>query len=498
MPLRSTAAAIAACRTATAHLSRGAVAEAAAVIDVALAAARDDPNVCYVAGNVALAGGDEDRALALYERSVGIAADFPAALLNLGFLLRRQHRLEEARATLRRCAALTPSDATAWLNLTATYVNEGDPVAGEAVAREALTHCPSSPDVRWNLGLLLLEQWKWSEGWHEYFHRFDTPVLQPPAYARGDAQLPRLRSLDALRPGQVVLCHGEQGLGDEILFAGMLAELLDAARTRGGRVLLDCHPRLRGVFARSFDVELLDANGGQAEDPSRMHVAPSCMQAPEADWLLPIGDLGSFFRTSDADFPDRAGYLTADTARVAAVRSDLAARAAGRPLIGLAWSGGSTRTHARYRHVSLAEWLPLVRLDACFVSLEYRDRSDEIAALRRDHGIDIVSLPDLTQAADYDRTFDLVAALDLVVTVPTSVLHVAGALGVPCLVVMHHRAAWRECSRDARIPWYPRTHERFVRGPADPDWRRVVETVAGRAGERPFCRWKASAAATGA
>lgn len=473
MPPRSSAAAIGACRTATAHLERGAVADAAAVIDIALVAAPDDVNVLYVAGNVALAGGDENRALALYERAVAIAPDFPAALLNLGFVLRRRHRLEEARAVLRRCAVLTPSDPAVWLNLTATFVNEGEPAAGEAVAREALEHCPSSPDVRWNLGLLLLEQGKWEEGWREYFHRFDTPVLQPPPYARGDSRLPRLRALDDLRPGQVVVCHGEQGLGDEILFAGMLAEFLDAARARGVRVVLDGHPRLRGIFSRSFAIDILDTA------PSRGRPAADGGTVM-ADWLLPIGDLGSFFRTADDDFPDRGGYLVADSARVAAVRSQLMARAAGRPLVGLAWSGGSARTHARYRHVPLPEWRPLLERDACFVSLEYRDRTEEIAALRSDLGIDILSLPQLTQSDDYEHTFDLVAALDVVITVPTSVLHVAGALGVPCLVVMHHRAAWRECSRDAHIPWYPRTHERFIRGPDEPDWSRVIEAVASR------------------
>jgi Tfp pilus assembly protein PilF len=493
MTIRTTAAALAACRTATAHLARGAITEAAVVIEAALAAASDDPNVCYVAGNVALAGGDEDRALALYERSVTLVPDFPAALSNLGFLLRRRHRLDEARAILRRCATLTPSDATVWLNLTATYVNEGEPAAGEAVAREALRHCPSSPDVRWNLGLLLLEQGKWREGWQEYVHRFDTPVLQPPEYARGPSRPPRLRGLDDLKPGQVVLCHGEQGLGDEILFAGMLAELLAAVRARGARVVLDCNPRLHDVFARSFDVEMLDPNDGRGDDASGAGGAPARWRALAADWVLPIGDLGMFFRTTDADFPDHGGYLTVDSAGVAAVRAGLAVRAAGRPLVGIAWSGGSARTHARYRHVPLAEWLPLLQHDACFVSLEYRDRADELAGLRRDHGIDVVSLPEFTQADDYDRTFELVAALDLVVTVPTSVLHVAGALGRPCLVVMHHRAAWRECSCDgripSRIPWYPRTHERFVRGPADPDWSRVVGVVAARVQEWASGPW---------
>lgn len=482
MPPRSSMASLTACRSATAHLARGAIRAAATEIEAALAAAPDDPNVCYVAGNVSLAGGDEHGALSLYERSIAAAPDFAAALLNLGFILRRHHRLEEAREILRRCSSLTPADATVWLNLTATYVNEGDAATGEAVAREALTFCPTSADVRWNLGLLLLEQGKWQEGWREYSHRFDTPVLQLPKYVRGPAQPPRLRRLDDLAPGQIVLCPGEQGLGDEILFAGMFAELLDAVRARGARVVLDCNPRLRAIFARTFDVDLLDAPPRIEKHWAAAGSVTTQTPAGRADWLLPLGDLGLFFRNSDADFPSRAGYLTIDSARVATVRARLHTRAGGRPLVGIAWTGGSARTHARYRNVSLNEWLPVLRNEACFISLEYRDRADEIATLQRDHGIELVDLPEFAQADDYDRTFELVAALDQVITVPTSVLHVAGSLGVPCLVIMHHRAAWRECSRDTRIPWYPRTHERFVRSPTDTDWHRVMELVAARLG----------------
>jgi ADP-heptose:LPS heptosyltransferase len=112
------------------------------------------------------------------------------------------------------------------------------------------------------------------------------------------------------------------------------------------------------------------------------------------------------------------------------------------------------------------------------VSLQYRDCDDELRSLADEHGVEIVSLPEVTRHADYLRTFELVAALDLVITVPTSVLHVAGALGKECWVVMHHRAAWRECSTDERIPWYPRTHMRFVRGPDEPDWQERIRLVA--------------------
>ena len=468
MNAASRAACRAACRAATAHLSRGDVAGAAAVLTPALAAAPDDPELLFVAGNLALARGDEDEALDRYERSVAGASDFPAALMNLGFVLRRRQRLDEARGVLRRCVELAPTDPHAWLNLTSTFVNEGEPEAGEAVAREALGHCPTSPAIRWNLGLMLLEQGRWREGWREYAHRFDTPVMRPPLYGPDAVRPPRLVALDELRPGWLVVCHGEQGLGDELLFAGMFGEFLAAARDRGVEVLLDANPRLRGLFGRNFPV-------GHLGDGT---AAGRAAFARPIDRVVPLGDLGMFFRTEPGQFPDRGRYLAADQDRVAALRRELAGRARGRPLVGLAWSGGTSRTHAVYRHIPLVDWLPVLRRAACFVSLEYRDRAAEIAALRERHGIDMLDLPEVTRAADYERTCELVAALDRVITVPTSVLHVAGAVGTPCLVVMHHRAAWRECSADDRIPWYPRTHRRLVRGPAETDWQRVVAAVA--------------------
>ena len=461
------------CHVATAHLGRGEIDHAEAVIEPSLAARPNDPNLLYVAGNCRLARGQHEEAAALYERALSAAPDFAAVLLNLGFVRRQQHRLEEARTSLRRCVALDPTDAAVWLNLTSTYVNEGEPIAGEAVAREALAHCPSSPAIRWNLGLLLLEQGKWREGWQEYRHRFDTTVLSAPAYGSAEHRPRRLRSIDELRAGQTVVCHGEQGLGDEILFAGMLSECIADVQARGAVLQLDCNQRLRSVFARNFTAELLPADAAAA----------ATVRGQPIDWVLPIGDLAALYRNDDVAFPRRAGYLAADPEKTAALRATLAARANGRPLVGIAWSGGTPRTHSLYRTIPLVDWLPVLSRQACFVALEYRDCSDEVHRLAASLGIEIVHIPDMTLAADYARTFELVSALDLVITVPTSVLHVAGAVGTKCLVVMHHKAAWRECSRDRAIPWYPQTHLRFVRGPDSADWSQTLSEAAGALAE---------------
>lgn len=469
----SSLSAIEACHAATALLGRGEINHAEAVIEPSLAARPNDPNLLYVAGNCRLARGQHEEAMAMYERALAAAPDFAAVLLNVGFVHRQQHRLEEARRALHRYVTLNPSDPAGWLNLTSTYVNEGEPGVGEALAREALTRCPSSPDIRWNLGLLLLEQGKWREGWREYRHRFDTTVLRAPTYGSAGDSPQRLRSVDDLRAGQTVVCHGEQGLGDEILFAGMLSEFITDVHAREATLLLDCNQRLRSVFARNFPVEACSADAMGLAAGGR-----------PIDWVMPMGDLAGLYRNSDDDFPKRVGYLVADPGRTAAIRKALTARADGRPLVGIAWSGGSLRTHSLYRTIPLADWLPVLSQPACFVSLEYRDCSDEVHRLAATQGIDIVHLPDLAIDPDYARTFELVSALDLVMTVPTSVLHVAGAVGTPCWVVMHHKAAWRECSRDGTIPWYPQTHLRFVRGPDSADWSQTLAEAAGELASR--------------
>jgi hypothetical protein len=128
----------------------------------------------------------------------------------------------------------------------------------------------------------------------------------------------------------------------------------------------------------------------------------------------------------------------------------------------------------------------VLRRNATFVSLAYHDASSELATIRAEHGIHLVTATEATLAYDYARTCELVAALDLVIAVPTSVHHVAGAVGTECWVVMDERAAWRECSRDDSIPWYPETHRRFVRRRTAAGWLGTMASV-GAALEK-WCR----------
>jgi Tfp pilus assembly protein PilF len=451
------------CREAIRRIAAGDHEEAERIALRALARWPDHPRVLVVAGNCALVSGFEAVAIERFERSLVLAPGFREALNNLGFIYRRQHRLDEARLLFQGLVSSDPSDEEGWINYSATFVNEGRSAEGEAVAREALRHRPDCAALRWNLALVLLEQGRWREGWEQYCHRFDVPALRG-AVGRLPTNLPRLPSPESLHYGQVVQCRGEQGLGDEILFGGLLRRFVDDAKSRGAAVSIGGNRRLERVYRRAFPDALWRERG----------------QERTADWILPMGDLPAFYRTDDSQFPRHAGYYRADPHASTSLRRHLLGRARGKPVVGLAPSGGVRWTHDVYRKVMPAEWEPLLSAPALFVGLGYRDEDDRLAEVAKTARAEYLTFPELTRHADYGRTFDLVAALDLVITVPTSVLHVAGAVGTPCWVAMDHRAAWRECSRDHAIPWYPVTHRRFVRGAEEADWSHVIRRIKSR------------------
>lgn len=422
-----------------------------------------EPNLRFLAGLCSMLRGRDEDAVEHFQQVLNVAPTYVPALANLGLVYRRQHKLPDARRVLLRALDREPRNEAVWTTLSGSYVNEGDPVAGEQVARQGLERCPNAPDVEWNLALLLLEQGQWQEGWQRYQHRFESSVLNLPEAWTGPDCPPRLRHPADIAAGEVVVCFGEQGLGDEILFASMLGEFLQDVVGRGGRLMLQENTRLQNTFRRSFP----ELTALSAEDtPSR------------PDWICPIGDLGRFYRNSPDDFPQGGGYLKVASDRVTAIRRDLHNRFGQRPLVGLAWSGGLPRTHQRYRQIPLPTWLSILQQPCQFVSLQYRDDTAEVNGLWREHGLQVARLPELTLAEDYDETFNLIAALDLVITVPTSVLHAAGSVGTPCWVIMDSRAAWRESSGDRRIIWYPKTHTRYVRQPHDSDWAALLGQVA--------------------
>jgi hypothetical protein len=222
-------------------------------------------------------------------------------------------------------------------------------------------------------------------------------------------------------PGKKLVVYGEQGLGDEICFASMVPDAI-----RDNQVIVDCDKRLEGLFKRSFPKAKVY---GTRTEKSLTWAA----EDREIDASIAMAELGQFYRKADSDFPSEP-YLVPCPIRSAGWKAAFK----GKLTIGIAWTGGTWLNGAVHRKCDLSMWKPLFdAVDANWVSLQYKDASEDIK------GTPVTQYPWATLSKDYDDTAALVAACDLVVSVPTSVVHLAGALGTPTIAMQSSKPCWK-------------------------------------------------------
>jgi hypothetical protein len=265
--------------------------------------------------------------------------------------------------------------------------------------------------------------------------------------------------------GKTILVWSEQGIGDHVLHAHQ-ARALQAA---GARVVLETDPRLVAVFARSLP--------GVACVGASTPPAPAALTA-DIDYEVPLLSLPLYMPGWPQGAFPVARWLAPDPHRKADIAARLAARAAGRPIIGIAWRSQRPRIGPA-KSTDLGDWGPILAgRDALFVTLQYGDTQAEVAAARAATGADIYTDPEIDRFNDLDGLAALVDCLDLVVTTSNATVHLAGALGKPTLLAVHHLPIWY---------WFPafdayRSVERFTQQ-TPLDWAPVISAIAGRLGE---------------
>ena len=318
-------------------------------------------------------------------------------------------------------------------------------------ARQALEKSvkldPNMAIAHWNLSLTLLAcagaEDNWERAWNEYeWGAVDGGIRVP-------TKKPGLPDWDGT-PGKKVLAFGEQGIGDEIMFASMLPDLM-----RDCEVILDCHGRLTNLFAKSFGLKCYGTRKNKDAD---------WVESEQPEAMISTGSLGKFYRKKNADFPGTP-YLKADPLP----------RDTDKFRVGISWTGGRLLQRIARRTVPLNWWQSILNVPGCeFVSLQYTDSEAEIESVER-LGYSIRQFPE-AKAEDYAQTARLVASCDLVISVCTSIIHLAGALGVPTWVMVPKHPAWRY-QKSGRMPWYKSV--RLYRQPEQSDnaWLSVVERI---------------------
>lgn len=398
-----------------------------------------------------LAKGKAGMAAVITSQALRIKPNFPEALLNMGSAYRLEHKFEEAEKVWRLALELgdaVPKHQQAMLHacIAAIHVNGRGTDKAITLLDRALEIAPGHAEFEYNRGLAYLEAGRWEEGWRGYEAGFKANVRR----ARNYNGLPLWDG----SPNKRVIVWGEQGIGDEILFASCLPDLIKISRS----VIFDCHPRLVNLFARSFPEITLH---GTRKLLSTVNWVPDT----EADAVVCIASLPMHFRNRDQDFPGKP-YL----------RAQEAPRAPGKPRIGIAWIGGTKKTRVDQRTIPLRDWVPVLSsIDADFFSLQYTpDAAREVCDLEEKTGMRVRHFPGCVECKDYDATATFVKSLDLVVTVPTAVYHLSNAIGVPTWTLVPSEPAWTFAAKGEL--WFRET-VRFFRQTGS-DWAPTIQAVA--------------------
>jgi tetratricopeptide (TPR) repeat protein len=396
----------------------------------------------------ALAGlGRLDEALASLDRALTLRPGFPEGLTNRGNVLRALNRYDEAMADYGQALAIRPDSVVALNNLGVAFngLNRCD----DALAKfdKALAVSPNRAEVHFNRSLLLMTAGALREGWREYEWRWRQATWadrcrnfpQPPWLGQGPLA------------GKTILLHAEQGLGDTLQFV----RYAPLVARRGARVILEVQPPLKALMA---DIEGIAAVVGLGEG------------LPGFDLHCPLMSLPHAFGTELDSIPAAIPYLHVPPDRLARWHERLGEQQ--RVRVGIAWEGSAAHKNNRNRSIALERFAALLSVpNVEFVSLQKNLSPAQGDALRTHDNVTLIG----EELVDFADTAAVIELLDLVVSVDTSVVHLAGALGKPVWALLPFSPDFRWLLERADTPWYPSA--RLFRQLRLGDWESVLGSV---------------------
>lgn len=411
-------------------------------------------------GGRALERGALPDAVSCFSNALHSGLVAPAVYNNLGNAYWMSGKLDEAIGAYSMALQRDPKSPAILTHLGVAFMDARMVAAAAACFDLAIVLAPHYPSAHWNRGLLSLLTGNYELGWADYEWRWKLPRVQ----ARTPKKLPPRWDGEALSGEKVLVC-AEQGLGDTLQFVRFVPEIIK----RGGRPILICQPELKSILSTDSSFGIVAC----AHDP-----------VPRADYFAPLLSLPAILRVGGRVTTTQP-YLTAEPDKVVHWRSRFSNLRGLK--IGLVWAGAARGDDVlassidRRRSMSLAQIAPLVRVPGCsFVSLQKGPPQQEIP----DSNVPIIDLgPELN---DFSDTAAVVANLDLVISVDTSVVHLCGALGRPIWMLSRFDGCWRWLLDRPDSPWYPTLRIYSQHRPQDWDVaiRAVVSDLQDLVGNR--------------
>ncbi|NIT13988.1 MAG: tetratricopeptide repeat protein [Candidatus Dadabacteria bacterium] len=353
----------------------------------------------------------------LYQQVVHYSPKLAEAWNNLGGTLKYMGRNDEMERHFMKSMKLDPKAPHPYNNMGVIRVEQKRPEEALEYCQKAIEIDPKDPfnyETR-SFARLMLGDWG---GFDDYEACLHTGTRLSRAYGPEPAWNGE--------KGKTVIIHTEQGLGDEIMFA----QLFERAIKDCKKVVIDCDPRVKGLFKRSFPNTEVHGTRHQKE-------GIEWLDGLKPDYHCAAGSLYRLYK----DKWNTGRFLVPDENRKKAFSSLLSKD---KPNIGLAWRGGKLNTGSKKRSFTLDIFKDIMKQDANFVSLEYMPVNEGI-----DH------FPWITEkGVDYDNAMALVDCLDLIISVPTTIVHAAGALGKECWVITPHECNWRFQKEGESMPFH--------------------------------------------
>ncbi len=430
--------------------------------------------VHYNLGVVLQAIKREDEASEAYRAALALKPAHPGALQNLGNIAMFRENFAEAERCYRTALAITPASPIVLLSLGMLYCAQRRLTEAGPYYQEALKLLPNSPQVRWEAGQYALLCNDFRNGWILYEARF--PAGDQCKVWRYPFPFPLWQgeSLD----GKHLLVHGEQGLGDEIMFLSIVPQLME----EGARFTIVGQPHLHAlwtsVFPKSRCYQQLRAN-----EDAWTKVAPAWLpeitSGDRPDYQIPFGSLAKLRRSDAGDFRHQKPYIAAPPERRVQwqqfLEQQLGPARLERRRIGLVWAGNpapnnviANRKDAR-RSIGLMPLTALADLPGIdWISLQTWEAAQQV----RDMASRMKILDCSARLTSFAETAALIENLDAVISVDTSVCHLASAMGKPVFLLLPYAGEWRWGLDPHRSLWWPTA--RLFRQPRAGDWATVV------------------------
>jgi len=417
-----------------------------------------DVGVCRSLGMLLTEQGKLEEAIEAYYKVLEIDSTDARIYNNLGILLKEQGKFKEAIDAYCKALEIFPGYAEAYNNLGNVLQLQGNFEDAAVVYKKALEINSQFSEAHKNLGMLLLLTGELEHGWEKYEWRWKCHD-----FPSENRNFPQPLWDGTGLSDKSVLVWTEQGVGDEIMFANML----DTLSWMAAEIITECEERLVPLFQRSFP---------KIQFVSREQKPNPILLDKDIDYQVPIGSLAQWLRKNESQFPKKGSYLSASSEKVSQLRDKYKGLTDDRFLVGISWKSINHGIE-KEKSTILENWTPILSQPDCFfVNLQYGDIKQEIGEYYSSTGILIYTDQEINPLTNLDNFAAQISALDLVISISNTTVHISGALGKKVWTLLPYVPDWRWMLKREDTPWYP-TMKLFRQSQMN-DWRDVFQRVS--------------------